>query len=121
MTTIEKRSGPRVTVEVAAMLQVLGEVQEANGPAVPVQVLDAGERGMRLQAPVPIAANRAVKIELGQAMFLGEVCYCAPVPGCDPAAYYIGIATEQCLTGLSGLQHLIAALQPEPARDLQRI
>jgi len=75
---------------------------------------------MRVRSPERIDAGRAVKIEMGDAMFLGEVCYCAAAPGDDPKIFNLGIATKQCLTGLASLHHLIRALSPEGAPELER-
>ena len=69
-------------------------------------------------------AGQAVKIEMGDAMFLGEVCYCAAASGETAIGdrdkqFYLGIVTKQCLTGLASLHHLIRALSPETTRELE--
>mgnify|MGYP003348126988 CR=1 FL=1 len=116
--TPDKRKAPRMEVNAAATIQVLGLTAAANSVASPANIGDISERGMRLRTSIAIDAGQAVKIELGERMFLGEVCYCAHD---NNAHYNIGIVTEQCLTGLSGLRHLITALQPESARKLERV
>lgn len=121
MADNDKRTRPRIAVDAAAILQVLGTSQLTNGTPIPVRVSDANERGMRLQSGTQIDAGRAIRLDIGECMFLGEVCYCAPAPAGASAPYNIGIVTEQCLTGLSGLRHLITALDLEKSPKLERV
>ncbi len=121
MAEKEKRTRPRIAVDAAATLQVLGASQNTNGVPIPVRVSDASERGMRVQSNLQVDAGLAIRLDIGDAMFLGEVCYCAPAPAGASAAFNIGIVTEQCLTGLSGLRHLISALEPEKSPKLERV
>ncbi|MFN0102479.1 MAG: PilZ domain-containing protein [Bryobacteraceae bacterium] len=121
MSKTDKRTTPRSEINVDATVQMLGVSAAANGRAFPVKVVDLSERGMRLQAADPMDAGQAVKIELGDAMFLGEVCYCAPVAGDPGNSYFLGVITHECLNGLAGLHHLMRALAPESARDLERV
>ena len=113
MADKEKRTRPRIAVDAVATLQVLGASQSTNGVPISVRVTDASERGMRVQAEVQMDTGLPVRLDIGDSMFLGEICYCAPAPKGAPATYNIGIVTEQCLTGLSGLRHLINALEQE--------
>jgi hypothetical protein len=117
-TNAEKRKAPRIEVTAAATIQILGLTPAENGESFPATIVDVSERGMRLRTSVAIDANQAVKIEMGDRMFLGEVCYCATDSN---SRYNIGVVTEQCLAGLSGLQHLITALQPDSVRKLERV
>lgn len=120
MTKTEQRATPRVEVQADAILQVLGTSSETNGPPLPVTLVDTNDRGMRLRGSTPMNAGQAVTVEIGESMFLGEVCYCAPVPGGDGPSFHVGIATRECLKGLASLHHLIRALTPQPAAELQR-
>jgi hypothetical protein len=119
MSKPDQRSVPRVNVHGEATLQMLGVSSSANGPTLPVTVVDSSERGMRLRSAVPMNAGRAVTIQVGDAMFLGEVCYCAPSATDEDTSFFIGIVTKECLTGLAGLHHLLHALTPEPAKELE--
>ena len=103
----------------AATVQTLGTSAGANGPVRAVTVVDVSERGMRLRSAAPMNAGEAVKIEMGDTMFLGEVCYCAPVSSEADRSFYLGIVTRECLTGLASLHHLIRALSQEPVRELE--
>ncbi len=115
---MEKRTTPRTAVQATALVQRLGVSAGGNGVAFPVLVVDASERGMRLSSQEAMDAGQAVKVEMGDSMYLGEICYCAAAPG--GAGYHLGVVTQECLNGLNGLQHLIQALQPEGARELER-
>ena len=114
----DQRAVPRLEAKAAATVQTLGTSAGANGPAMAVTVVDVSERGMRLRSAAPMNAGQAVKIEMGDTMFLGEVCYCAPVSSEADRSFYLGIVTRECLTGLASLHHLIRALSPEPVREL---
>jgi hypothetical protein len=115
---VEKRATPRQNVSGSATLQTLGTTAAENGEPMAVGIVDMSEQGMRLESPGPVDAGQAVKIDAGDAMFLGEVCYCAPM---ESRGYYVGVVTTQCLSGLRSLQHLIEALKPEGARERVRI
>ena len=103
-----------------ATMQRLGATAEANGAPFPVRVVDASERGMKLEAGEAIDAGQPVRVDYGEAMFLCEVCYCAPTGG-EAKPYYLGVIIHECLTGLSSLHHLIQALRPEAAEKLERV
>ena len=124
MPNPDQRAVSRVEINAVASLQMLGTTANANGLATAVTVVDVGDRGMRLLSVAPMDTGQAVKIEVGDAMFLGEVCYCVAAPG-DAALgksderFYLGIVTKQCLTGLTSLHHLIRALSPETAQELE--
>ena len=117
MSNSERRLTPRAEVKASANVQTLGISAAANGKPFPVQVIDASDRGMRLHSTEPLKAGQALKIEMGESMFLGEVCYCAPAIADGQAVFYVGVVTDECLTGLNGLQHLIRALEPETANE----
>ncbi|MBI2685653.1 MAG: PilZ domain-containing protein [Acidobacteria bacterium] len=108
---MEKRTTPRIPVNARAVVQTLGGAPETNGQPVKVAIVDASHRGMRLQSEIAMKPGDAVKIEIEEAMFLGELCYCTPRTG---GGFHIGVVTEQCLTGLSSLQHLTQAVASAP-------
>jgi len=117
MSQTEQRATPRVAVNVPATVQVLGASAAENTRSAPAQIVDASARGLRLLAEAAITPGQVVKVETADSMFLGEVCYCAAQ---SRQGYAVGIAAEQCLTGVSSLEHLIRALRQEPAPELQR-
>lgn len=117
MPKSDQRATPRVAVNVPATIQILGPSAAENARPANARIVDASARGLRLLAGAPIAPGQVVKVETAESMFLGEVCYCAAQGG---EGYAVGIAAEQCLTGVGDLEHLIRALAPETARELQR-
>lgn len=120
MPTPDQRAVSRLEVNAGATVQVLGASASGNGQATPVIVIDTSERGMRLRSPAPMSAGQAVKIEVGDSMFLGEVCYCAPATLQTGPCFHLGVVTRECLSGLASLQQLMRALTPEPALELER-
>ena len=124
MVESDRRSSSRIEINAAASLQMLGTTAGANGQARTVTIVDVSDQGMRLLSAVPMDVGQAVKIEVGDVMFLGEVCYCATTPGADGIGnsdkqFYLGVVTKECLTGLASLQHLIGALSPEAVEELE--
>jgi hypothetical protein len=120
MAEREKRAVPRIVLSGAARLQSLGTSAESNGEPVDAEVLDGSVRGMRLRSPLAMGAGQAVKVEIGDAMILGEVCYCAPGGDGVDRSYILGLVNKECLTGLASLQNLLSALEPEAEPKLQR-
>jgi hypothetical protein len=114
MNAGDRRGTHRVPVNVPAILQSLGRAASENGTPVAVRILDASQNGMRVLSPLAFAPGQTVKLETRDALFLGEICYCAPVPPPGGEAYSIGIVSEECLTGLAALERLIRALRPDP-------
>ena len=114
----EQRATPRLEVQAAARLQALGKSSDQNGAPVRVTVVDSSDRGMRLYSTAAMNTGQAVAVEIGEAMFLGEVCYCAPAPAGE--GFFLGIHVRECLTGLASLHHLIQALSPQLVTEPQR-
>jgi hypothetical protein len=119
MTKPDQRSVPRLAVRAEATLQMLGVSSAANGPALPVTVVETSQCGMRLHSAVPMNAGQPVAIQVGDAMFLGEVCYCTRAAAEADTHFCLGIVTKECLTGLASLHHLLQALTPELAKELE--
>ncbi len=120
MTKSEQRPSPSLEVYAPATLQLLGTSPMRNGPPVPATVVDTSSLGIRFQAGVSMETGKAVTVEIGETIFLGEVCYCAPAPDGDGSSYHLGIKMQESLTGLESLQHLITALSPRPPGDSVR-
>lgn len=89
------------------MIQVLG-----GGAVVTATLLDLSGRGAGVIADAAIEVNAAVRVELGDRMLLGEVCYCAR----DEGRYRIGIQLRHSLTHLADLARLRARLLGEETR-----
>ena len=107
------RANPRTPVDAKARLFLLSS-HAGPGLPMPARVTDASSNGLRLLLPHAIPPGTPVRVDIEDAMFLGEICYCTPVPSHPSLAAYAGVAIEECLSGLTSLQHLIDALQPSP-------
>ena len=60
-------------------------------------------RGIGLEMEVPVAAGTALKVELDDALLLGEVIYCRP----DESVFYVGVELEHALCGLGELSRMV--------------
>lgn len=112
MSKTDKRTIHRQQVNANAVLQVLGTCETDHSPTFPGRVVDASPKGMGIRITQQVEAGKAIKVEIDDMMFLGEVAYCIPVRDLE-GQYMMGVEIEQCLTGLSGLQHLVEALSEE--------
>ena len=63
-------------------------------------------RGIGLEMEVPVAAGAALKVELDDALLLGEVIYCRP----DQSVFYVGVELEHALRGLGELSRMVNIL-----------
>ena len=105
----DRRTAPRFEMNQAAVLTLLTDPPES----MPVVIADGHFKGMRIDLHMQLSANQAVKIEVGEFMILGEVCYCGPANPGTPMPYSAGIDVSQILSGISDLRHLLDALQRE--------
>jgi hypothetical protein len=71
--------------------------------------------GLLLEQPLPI--NTAVRVDLHDAMLLGEVCYCEPVAG--GPGYGVGLRAEHVLTESNELAALMRSLMEEPGQPAE--
>jgi hypothetical protein len=69
------------------------------------RVRNVSGRGIGLELDVPVAAGTALKVELEDALLLGEVIYCRT----DEASYYVGVELEHALNGLAELSRIVSA------------
>ena len=72
---------------------------------IPARIRNISGRGIGLELEGPVAAGTAVKIEVEDALLLGEVIYCRK----DEASFYLGVEIEQALTGLAELGRMVNA------------
>ena len=73
---------------------------------------------MQLRSPIPVPLNAAVKVELHDALLLGEVCYCQSEGESEDngSTWLVGLITEQVLSNLSELSRLVLAIMGEESR-----
>lgn len=84
------------------------------------RVKNASGRGLGLLTPVTIAPGAAIRIELEDAIVLGEAIYSRA----DGDGHFIGVELDQVLVGLTELGRNLAALAPEfivPPSGLDKI
>ena len=96
----QKRGEPRIQLNSLAFVQTLGESAKTNGRPIEARVVERNSTGFKLHTGTRLNAGSAVRVDVGDAMFLGEVCYCFPDPD---QAFDIGVLTEQSLADLSAL------------------
>ena len=75
---------------------------------------------MRILLDRPILQGTAVKLETGDSIILGEVCYCMT----DVAGFVVGIEVDQVLSGLKELSRIHSRLlgsawQPSTRRPVE--
>jgi hypothetical protein len=95
---MENRREDRVPVEKPIALTILGDPEIR----LVARVKDATARGIGVITAEALSAGAAVKIEVGDSIFLGEVMYCRPMD----KSFFAGIELTQVLTGLAALSRL---------------
>jgi len=109
---MESRREERVPANKSIVLTVLEE-PEVRLPAV---VKDASARGLGMIAAAPVRPGAAVKIEIADAIFLGEAVHCHG----QEEGWLIGVRLHEVLSGLAALnrmaQEFEAFLHPAAVR-----
>lgn len=89
------REEMRVAVDKPVVLTVLRDPELR----LPGRVKDASPHGLGIYTGEPVPPGSPIKIEIGDALFLGEAVYCRALnPGC-----LIGVRFTQVLSGLAAL------------------
>ena len=94
---MERRRDVRVRLNQAVRVTCLSANCHMQGRAA-----DLSLRGIRILIPARLAVGDPVRIEIEDALLLGEVCYCQPYD----RGFMIGVQIDQALNGLSELAHL---------------
>lgn len=105
----DRRAVPRFEMNQEALLTLLKDPPES----MKVVITDGHFRGMRIDLPSAVSVNQAIKVEVGEFLILGEVCYCGPASPGAAFPYSAGIVVSQFLSGVADLRHLLDALQRE--------
>jgi len=108
-TVNERRATPRFEMNQPALLTLLTDPPETMQTVIG----DGHFKGMRIDLPREVSVNQAIKLEVGEFMILGEVCYCGPANPGRPLPFSAGIVVSQILSGMGDLRHLLDALQHE--------
>jgi hypothetical protein len=85
---------------------------------ISARIKNLSGRGVGLELEGPVAPGTPLKIELEDALLLGEVIYCRQ----DDASYYVGVELEHSLCGLGELSRIVLAFNDAmaPADSGQR-
>jgi hypothetical protein len=115
---MEQRRNTRLVLDRTVNLTVLGDVEIRRT----AKVKNISSRGLGLEMAFPVGVGCALKIELNDAVLVGEAMYCRAVDG----AYYVGIElcavrrtgsrSPEGLCGLSELSRAVRAFSKEPSR-----
>src|SRR5215831_5961516 len=99
---MDQRREPRFQADQPVMVSILTE------PPVRMaaRVTNASGRGLGLVAPQPIPPGAAIRIELDDAIVLGESIYCRSEQG----SHIVGVELDQVLVGLTALGRKLDAL-----------
>jgi hypothetical protein len=103
---MEQRAATRFAIDQPVAVMVLGgmEIRET------AMVRNVSEAGVQLVWNHSIPAGAAVKIELDNALALGEVVYCVA----EGEHWVFGIKLEHVLNGLAELQRKLLEFAGEP-------
>lgn len=77
---------------------------------------DVSGRSALLRIPRRVPLNVAVRVDLDDALLLGEICYCSPIN----EDFRIGLVIDQTLTGIEDILALSRALMDEQGQSGQR-
>lgn len=109
---MDSRRNVRVPVNRPIVLTVLGE----HEMRIPATVKDASSNGVGLITESAVKPGTLVKLEIGDAIFLGEAVYCRD----EEQGAFVGVKLQQVLSGLAALNKMVqefeAFLHPAPAR-----
>jgi hypothetical protein len=102
---MDNRRQDRVPVEKPIVLTILGDPEIR----LVASVKDASPRGIGVITEEALRSGAAVKIEIGDSIFLGEIMYCRPMD----QRFFAGIELTQVLTGLAALSRLAQEFQEQ--------
>jgi len=106
---MDLRREPRIAAEQSVVITVLGEHETHQN----ARIRNASGRGLAIETEAAIPTGTALKIELDDAILLGEAVYCKAVGGC----YLLGVELDQVLCGLTELgRRLEEFARDEPLR-----
>ena len=109
---MEQRAEMRFAIDQPVAVVLLGG-QEFRETA---QVTNVSAAGLQLMLDRYVPVGSAIKIELGNALALGEVVYCRT----EGSHSLVGIKLEQVLNGLAELNRTLMELAEEPAASLAK-
>jgi hypothetical protein len=109
---MDKRREPRFEADQPVVVTVLSEPQTR----MDARVKNASGRGLGLVTPSPVPPGAAVRIEIDDAIVLGESIYCRH----DREGHFIGVELDQVLVGLTELGRNLSAFASGFAEEARR-
>jgi hypothetical protein len=107
---VERRKQDRLEVAHPVTVTVLDEPPiQLSG-----QVVNMSGGGFRLLTTEKIRLNAAVRVDMADAVLLGEVCYCVEE---EAGEYAVGLESQQILSHTRDLARLMQSLAGEPKRE----
>src|SRR5512146_2790744 len=100
---MEQRREPRFSADQAVIIHVIGEPETR----FPAKVTNYSGRGLALESPRALQPGTAIRIDLDDAMILGEAVYCRE----DAHSWFAGIEIDQTLCGLSAIARMVQAFE----------
>ena len=110
---MEQRRDTRIVLDQSVNLTILGDPEIRRT----AKVKNVSGRGLGLEMAYPVGIGCALKIELADAVLLGEAMYCRGENG----AYYVGVELEHALWGLSELSRAFQAFREEEPSSLEGV
>ena len=102
---MENRREDRIPVDRPITLTILGDPETR----LTASVKNASPRGVGVMTTQEVKSGAAVKIEIGDSIFLGEAQYCHATEG----RYYVGIELTEVLSGLAALAKMAQIFQEQ--------
>jgi hypothetical protein len=102
---MDKRREPRLATDQFVNVTLLGDRETR----LKARVLNSSGRGVGLSVPVPIVPGTALKIEIEDAVVLGEAIYCRT----SGLTYFVGVELDQVLVGLTELARKLKEFGPD--------
>jgi len=95
---IERRTEPRIAWNCPVRVTLLDSSREEFDATL----VNISGRGARLKADRPLECDSVIRIDVGQGMLLGEVCYSAT----DGDGFGIGVQLEHSLVNLDEITNM---------------
>jgi hypothetical protein len=92
---MDQRREPRFVTDQSVVVTVFGDPEMRH----PAKIRNASPRGLSIEIPCEVPPTTAIKIELDDAIMLGEAVYCQGSKG----SYLLGVELDQVLCGLTEL------------------
>ena len=102
---METRREDRIPVDRPITVTVLGDPEIL----LTASAKNASPRGLGVMTTQSVKSGAAVKIEIGDSIFLGEAQYCHATEG----GYYVSIELTEVLSGLAALAKMAQIFQEQ--------